>query len=150
MLTSDIQTILNRDLFRWREEINGYQNEADLWELLPGTLNSAGNLTLHIVGNLRHFIGSVLGNSGYIRQRDLEFSQKNISLEDLNNLIDLAVKEVNVALTQLDPARLQDEFPKEVSGQKRDTAFVLLHLQGHLSYHLGQVNYHRRYFNSEN
>ena len=55
-----------------------YKNEEDVWKIKEGISNSAGNLTLHLLGNLNHFIGATLGNTGYVRERDKEFSLKNI------------------------------------------------------------------------
>src|SRR4030095_9614333 len=98
MLHNDVLAIFERDLLKLKEEIKLYKNSDDLWIVAPGTLNSGGNLALHLVGNLRHFIGAVLGNSGYVRDRDSEFSRKNLSAGDLTALIDTTLLEVNSAL----------------------------------------------------
>jgi uncharacterized damage-inducible protein DinB len=139
-----VSTILERDLNKLKEEIHQYNNQDDLWKVVPGIANSGGNLILHLVGNLRHFIGAVLGNTGYVRNRDLEFSTKNTSVAELDAMIEITIVEITTTLQQLDPLVLGKEFPKEVGGMKRDTAYILLHLLAHFSYHLGQVNYHRR------
>ena len=143
-----VMSLYERELKKLKEELNLYHNQEDLWKIAPGTTNSAGNLILHLAGNLRHFIGAELGNTGYVRQRELEFSEKNVAKEDLDALIDVTIKEVNNTLSNLDPAILNKDFPKEIGGVKRDTTFVMLHLLGHLNYHLGQVNYHRRFISS--
>lgn len=150
MIQLHFQTIILRDLQKLKDEINSYANEATIWQPLPGTTNSGGNLTLHLIGNLRHFIGAELGNSGYIREREAEFNSRNVPLETLNALLQTCITEVTQAFYQLDPERMEKPFPKEIGGQTRETAFALLHLTGHLSYHLGQINYHRRYFNNQN
>jgi len=144
MINHDISQILIRDLNKLKEELNLYPDNQSMWKVIPGTSNTGGNLSLHLAGNLRHFIGAVLGNTGYIRERDLEFSTKDVELKELISQIDITISEVNNALENLDPAVLSQEFPKEIGGMKRDTGFVLLHLMSHLSYHLGQINYHRR------
>ena len=148
MLNTDVLTILERDLNKLKDELRQYRNADDLWAIAPGTTNSAGNLALHLAGNLRHFIGAVLGHTGYIRDRESEFTLKNIPVEELIRLIDTTINEITPALNNLEPDKLNAEFPKEVGGMKRDTSFVLLHLLGHFSYHLGQVNYHRRIISS--
>ena len=148
MFHLDVMALYERELKKLKEELNLYNNQEDLWKLVPGTANSAGNLILHLVGNLRHFIGAVLGNTGYVRQRDQEFSDKNVDKRDLEALIDVTILEVNATLSKLDPAVLTQDFPKEIGGVKRDTMFVMLHLLAHLNYHLGQVNYHRRFISS--
>jgi hypothetical protein len=144
MMIHDMKTVLLRDLERLKQELHLYPNQETMWQIAPGTLNSAGNLALHLVGNLRHFIGNELGKSGYVRQRELEFSLKNVNLSELDELIAACSSEISAAFDAMDPKDLQKEFPKDVGGIKRDTSFVLLHLLGHFSYHLGQINYHRR------
>lgn len=148
MMIQDMKVVLLRDLERLKQELHLYSNPETIWQIAPGTSNSAGNLALHLVGNLRHFIGNELGKSGYVRQRELEFSLKNVNLSELNALITACSEEISAAFDAMDPKDLQKEFPKDVGGMKRDTSFVLLHLLGHFSYHLGQINYHRRIIES--
>jgi hypothetical protein len=49
---------------------------ANFGIIADGISNSAGNLCLHLIGNLNHFIGATLGNTGYVRNREQEFSSK--------------------------------------------------------------------------
>lgn len=139
-----LKSLLIRDLNKLREELRLYKNSSDLWVILPGTSNSGGNLALHLIGNLRHFIGNELGKSGYVRQRDEEFSRKDVSLVELDALISSCIKEITMALDGASHHILANDFPKEIGGQKHDTQYAMLHIMGHLSYHLGQINYHRR------
>ena len=67
-----------RDLDKLKTEITSFKDEKKIWEISGDIKNSAGNLCLHLCGNLQHFIGAVLGNSGYVRNRDAEFSRKNV------------------------------------------------------------------------
>ena len=149
MLHLNVMAILERDLGKLKEEIRQYRNQQCLWKVAPGTTNSGGNLVLHLCGNLRHFIGAVLGRSSYVREREREFSDKNLHPGELIKIVEATVHEVIPVLKNLDPRQLQEDFPKEIGGVKRNTAFVLLHLLGHFSYHLGQINYHRRIISSE-
>ncbi len=148
MILQNISEIIQRDLNKVKEELRQYNNTSDLWRVIPGISNSGGNLCLHLAGNLRHFIGAELGNTGYVRERDLEFIQKDLDTRFLIELTDITMAEVTSTLKQLDPARLTDDFPKEIGGIRRDTRYVLLHLMSHLGYHLGQINYHRRIVSS--
>lgn len=144
MLKSTLLEIFERDLNKLIEEINLYKQEESLWEIKEGISNSAGNLCLHLVGNLNHFIGATLGQTGYIRYRDDEFNLKNILRSDLiiniNNCV-LVVKETIEKLTVED---LNKDFPLEKHGRIVSTTHMLIHLLAHLGYHLGQINYHRR------
>lgn len=143
-MISAITSLFERDLNKLEEEINLYKNEEDLWKIKEGISNSGGNLTLHLIGNLNHFIGAILGNTGYIRERDKEFSLKNIPraqlVEDLKNTNEV-IKNTLPLLLQED---LKKDFPVPINDKTLSTSFVLLHLLAHFNYHLGQVNYHRR------
>ena len=68
-----LSSFFRKDLSKLIGEIDLYKNETDLWKIKDGISNSGGNLTLHLIGNLNHFIGATLGNTGYVRERDKEF-----------------------------------------------------------------------------
>jgi uncharacterized damage-inducible protein DinB len=148
MLQHHLAEIFDREIEKIRTELVSYSQEAHLWQHLPGTSNSAGNLILHLCGNLRHFIGATLGHSGYVRNRDLEFGSPPVPVAELQQLITATRSEVAGGLAKVTDASLDEVFPKDVGGQTRTTRFVLLHLLGHLTYHLGQINYHRRYYSA--
>lgn len=136
--------LFKRDLNSVKLEINAYGKEANMWLIQDGINNSAGNLSLHIVGGLNHFIGATIGNTDYVRKRDLEFSLKNVSRHDLINQLDnveVMIEEVVVKLTKED---LEKNYPINVFKEPMTVGFFLTHLTTHLGYHLGQINYHRR------
>jgi uncharacterized damage-inducible protein DinB len=144
MSTADISRLISRELASLRDELLAYPNEADMWELPKGLPNSAGNIALHLVGNLRFFIGTQFGATGFVRDRDAEFSKRNVPRAEIVKSIDTAADEVTRALATLDPALLEKPFPVEVGGHKIQTGLFLQHLASHLAYHLGQIDYHRR------
>jgi hypothetical protein len=137
------QEIIIRDVRKMKEELSLYKNESDIWKLTPGVSNSAGTLALHLTGNLNHFIGAVLGGTGYVREREKEFSDRNVPREKLIAGLDGAEQVVAKTLPSLSDEKLTMDFPIEFMG-KRTTLSVLIVLTTHLGYHLGQVNYHRR------
>ena len=141
------QLLLNhyeKEIKKLIEEISLYKNENDLWMLKGGIKNSPGTLALHITGNLKHFIGAQLGKSGFIRERDKEFSDRNVSKENLLKELDEALDVVKSSLTKLSDEDLKKDFPIPFLEKVRPTIEILFILYGHLNYHLGQVNYHRR------
>ena len=144
MLKDSLLEILERDLTKLSEEINLYTDEAQLWVIDGNISNSAGNLCLHLIGNLNHFIGSALGDTGYVRDRDSEFTLKNIPKKELLERIEKTKAMVKRALSQLSASDLDKIFPQDKWGKQASTGFLLIHLSTHLSYHLGQINYHRR------
>ena len=148
MLVESLKTLFNRDLNKLQEEIELYKNEVNLWKIEKGISNSAGNLCLHLIGNLNSYIGSELGKTDYIRNRDLEFSLINVSKAELLNRIEKTKVVVNNALEVITSKKLEEEYPLLVFENKTTTAFFLIHLSTHLAYHLGQINYHRRLLDS--
>ena len=139
-----ITTLFERDLNRLIKEIQSYEDEKDIWRIKEGISNSAGNLALHLMGNLNHFVGATLGNTGYLRDREKEFSDKNVPQKKLIEDIDDTIVVVRTALKNLSKDDLEKDFPHSFNNTISSTEFVLLHLLGHLNYHLGQINYHRR------
>lgn len=146
-MTTIIVSLFERDLNKLIEEINLYNNEEDIWKIKEGISNSGGNLTLHLIGNLNHFIGATLGNTGYVRERDKEFSLKNIPRVQLSEELRNTIGVIKNTLPNLSAEELEKDFPVPIGNKTSSTAYVLLHLLAHLSYHLGQVNYHRRLIN---
>jgi len=133
-----------RDLEKLKTEISSFKDEKKIWEISGDIKNSAGNLCLHLCGNLQHFIGAVLGNSGYVRNRNAEFSRKDVPIRELVAEIELTAKVVEKTLKELKEEILQKNYPINVFGYEMTTEFFLTHLTTHLNYHLGQINYHRR------
>lgn len=144
MVTDSLKTLYTRDLAKLKLEITLYSSEENIWRIDQNILNSAGNLCLHLVGNLNTYIGAELGNTGYIRNRPEEFSLKNVPRQELINKIDQTMEMLEMVVGSLTEDQLKSEFPRAVSDNTVSTEHFLIHLAMHLSYHLGQVNYHRR------
>ncbi|MBL0744527.1 DinB family protein [Chryseolinea lacunae] len=143
-LLLSLHKIFARDLAKLEEEIKQYPTEESLWNISGAIKNPGGNLCLHLCGNLQNYIGAVLGNTGYVRNRDLEFSARNIARKDLLAEIQKTRQAVSSTLEKMDPAVLEQEYPAPVFDYPMTTSYFLIHLSAHLGYHLGQVNYHRR------
>jgi len=144
MLTHVLTTIITRDLQKLKTEIESYKSESNVWRIEKSIANSAGNLCLHLVGNLNAYIGATLGQTGYVRDRDSEFSLKDIPRKELIEKIESTIAVINRVLPTLSHEMLQNEYPLLVLKEKTSTEYFLVHLASHLGYHLGQVNYHRR------
>lgn len=150
MLADVLRTIFKRDLNKLKQEIELYQSENNLWRIERSILNSSGNLCLHLVGNLNTYIGATLGQSGYIRNREQEFSLKDIPQKELIKKIEDTILVVDRVMSTLKESDLQKEYPILVLAEKTSTEYFLVHLAVHLGYHLGQINYHRRLLDSTN
>lgn len=141
---SDLLSILLRDLDTVRREVELYPDDETLWRELAGLPNTGGTLVLHLAGNLRHFIGATLGHSGFVRDRESEFSSRGLSREQIVAQVDATRAEVAAAFGRLSSADLERPFPLQVGGVGLSTGRFVLHVMAHLAYHLGQLDYHRR------
>ena len=136
--------LFDRDLQKLEEEINLYQSEEAIWKTAGEIKNPAGNLCLHLCGNLQHYIGKNLGQTNYVRNRDNEFAAKGITKAELVAEIQKTKQTVHDTLETLKPSVLEAEYAEKVYDFPMTTAYFLIHLTAHFSYHLGQINYHRR------
>lgn len=144
MWTSDLSRLINRELASLCDELRAYPDEREIWALPPGIPNSAGTLTLHLIGNLRWFIGAQYAATGYVRDRAAEFARRDVPRADLIREIEVTADEVTRALASFDESLFDTPFPQELGGLRIPTGRFLQHLASHLGYHLGQVDYHRR------
>lgn len=148
-MISEIITIINRDLERLSTEISTFKKEENLWKTTGEISNSAGNLALHLVGNLNYYVGTKIGNTGYERDRPAEFGLKDMPREKILKQIEATKETVSTSLNQLKNNQLDEEFPEALFGHPMTLGYFLLHLSGHLMYHLGQINYLRRVLERE-
>jgi hypothetical protein len=139
-----VAAIICRELRTLERELNAYPTEAEIWALPAGLPNSAGTLALHAAGNLQHFVGAMLGGTSYVRDRDAEFSRRNVPraelIEDLRN----AERAVRDTLPAMEADRFAETYPLPVANRRVNTGEFMTHLVAHLAYHAGQLNFHRR------
>ncbi len=143
-MKNSLTKLFIRDLERLQNEIQLYSEESNLWKVDQDIKNTAGNLVLHTIGNLNHFIGAVLGNTGYERQRDKEFNDRDISRKEMLLKIDELKEIIDRTILNLSAEEIQETYPINIRKEGMTVEQFLIHLYGHLNYHLGQINYHRR------
>ena len=143
-MIKSISDLFERDLGKLIYEINQFPDEKQLWLTPGGINNSPGNLCLHICGNLKHFIGSLLGHTGYKRERDKEFSLRNVPKKELISNIEETKLILLKVFENLKQDKLKEKYPINVFNNDMTVEYFLIHLHSHLNYHLGQINYLRR------
>lgn len=144
MMQQALKQLYIRDLKKLKVEIQSYNDHALLWSTLADIKNSGGNLCLHLIGNLKTYIGNGLLDIGYVRKREFEFTGKNVAREELIKEIDETIDIVSRGFDQLTSEQLAGDFPIVIWKEATGMAYTLIHLHSHLNYHLGQINYHRR------
>jgi hypothetical protein len=141
----ELAGLFRRDLTRLTQELEAFDDDTQLWKKTDGVSNSAGNLALHLEGNLREYVGRQLGNVPYERHRDEEFCPSGVRRQDLVKRLEEVRALVVKAISELSDEALRAPFPERVLGIDWSTQQFTLHLLGHLNYHLGQVDYLRRF-----
>jgi Protein of unknown function (DUF1572) len=148
--TANLTTLLVRELNAFARELDLYPDDASVWKTAPGVTNSSGNLALHVAGNLQHFVGAVLGGTGYVRNRDLEFSRSSGTRAEIKAELNAAIAAVEKTLPALSADVLAGAYPASpVPGKQIGTSLFLQHLCSHASFHLGQAGYLRRVVTGE-
>lgn len=143
-MNHEFDRCFTKDLNSLAKEIELCDEETILWHVPPGITNSIGNLTQHLIGNLNHFIGATLGETGYIRNRETEFSERYFTKAQLIAELEKTSKMLENVLGSLTNKQLEKVYPYETFGYAMTANHMIVKLAGHLGYHLGQINYLRR------
>ncbi len=149
-LGRNLSILLVRELETFERELDLFPDDESAWRSPPGISNSAANLALHVAGNLRHFVGAVLGGDGYVRNRELEFGRRSGPRGDVKAEIRAAIRAVEETLARLPAEAYEHEYPEPVGGLRLRTDRFLMHLCSHAAYHLGQAATVRRAVTGEN
>ena len=144
MMNRIIEAMLLRELAAVHRSGESYPDDASLWALPPGLPNAGGTLVLHLAGNLQHYVGAVLGGSGYRRDRPAEFARRGVSRAELLREVAAARSAVEGVLPTVRADALSQPYPEPIGGKVLTVEVFLAHLATHLAYHLGQLDYHRR------
>lgn len=144
-IQEELAALFKRDLSRLIQELEAFDSDSQLWEKTEGVSNSAGNLALHLEGNLREYVGRQLGSISYQRQREQEFSASDVSRTELVRRLGEVRDTVAPVIANLSDQRLKEPFPEQVTGREWTIQQFIFHLLAHLNYHLGQVDYLRRF-----
>jgi hypothetical protein len=143
-LLETLRVMLQRELATVRRSIEAYPDEKSIWAVRPGLPNAGGTLALHLAGNLQHYFGALLGKTGYVRQRDLEFSRRDVPRKELLAGLDAAKLAIDAGMKAVTTERLSETYPEQLGGHTLTIGEVIFDMESHLAFHLGQLDYHRR------
>ena len=145
---ADLADLYQRDLTRLQQEIEAFPTDESLWQVVPGIANPAGTLVLHLEGGLKHFIGNRLGNVDYRRNRPAEFSTKGLTKAELLSRIEELRRLIPSVIRSLSEEAMRTQYPEVILERPLSTEAWLISLFGHVSWHLGQIDYLRRMLTS--
>ena len=143
-MLQEFKAMYLRELAALERELDLYPDDASVWKSLPGFPNTTGTLVLHLAGSLQHFFGATLGNTGYLRNRDAEFTKRDLARDELKKELEAARQGVLAGFANLTEDRLEQPFPAKFTDSDFSTRLTILQFISHLAYHLGQIDYHRR------
>ena len=141
---NEMSALFRRDIGKVAQQVRAFPNDDLLWKLLPGVTNSAGNLALHLEGNLREYIGRRMGGVAYTRERPLEFSTSGLTAAEVASRLEAVQQLVPPIVAGRSDAALDEIFPEKIGGTEVTARQFLIHTHSHLNYHLGQIDYLRR------
>ncbi len=134
----DHYTDFGRRVHRLAEDLN----EEQFWTKPHSYGNSFGNLVLHITGNLNYYIGAQIAQTGYIRQRDLEFTQTHVGQkQEVLSKLDEAVAMVITSLRNQTDGDWEQAFVAVGADDVKDRFSIYLRCAVHFHHHIGQMIY---------
>ena len=104
--------------------------------------NSFGHLVLHLTGNLNYYIGAEIGETGYVRDREREFTETNHprkeeTLKQFDEAVDVVLRTL---MTQTSA-----DWAKEYTAVREEDAnnrmVIFLRCATHMHHHVGQMMY---------
>jgi Protein of unknown function (DUF664) len=143
-LNNDLMRLMVRELEGFKREIGLFPDDESAWRTVPGITNSAANLAMHVAGGLQHFVGALLGKTGYVRNRAFEFSRRSGTRAEVIAELDRAITTVRDVMPRLSDADLSGDFSPPVIDAAVGVRTFLIHLCAHAAMHLGQAGYLRR------
>jgi hypothetical protein len=132
-----INRIMIRELQGLKSELLAYQNQGDIWRSVPGLPNTAGTIALHVAGSLQHFVGAQLGDSGFVRDREAEFSRRDVSVAEIVGELDQTIAALDETFASLEEGATDRPFPQEIAGVRPTVGEFLVHHVAHLLRHRG-------------
>jgi len=119
-------------------------DEKQIWQKPNSTLNSVGNLTLHLSGNITQYIHSSLGKEKDHRQRSIEFSTiGGLNAKELSEKITQTIDKAIHIIEQLEETEVTQS--RKVQGFEMTGLAIIIHVVEHLSYHTGQIAFWTKY-----
>jgi uncharacterized damage-inducible protein DinB len=126
------------DLHKWADPLSDEQ----FWANPYNYGNSVGHLVLHLTGNLNYYIGARIAETGYVRNRDLEFTEtrRPSKAETLRKFDDV----ISLVISTLERQKDSDwtlPYSAEREPEAHDRFRAFLHCATHLFHHVGQIIY---------
>lgn len=125
-------------LHKWVDPLSNEQ----FWRKPYAYGNSPGHLVLHLTGNLDYYIGARLAETGYVRDRDREFTEKRLPPKDqVLRAFDQAIAMVVATIRKQGPHDWGKAYTAEREPEAKDRFQIFVRCAGHAYHHIGQMVY---------
>jgi hypothetical protein len=123
----------------------GSLSDDELWSTAGNIPNSIGTLARHVTGNLNHHFGAAILKSGYVRIRDREFTDRDISRTQVIADLQAAAQIARQALDAVDEQALDKPYTSPDGQVYESLAYCIVHMVIHFAMHYGQADYAQNY-----
>ena len=137
-----------QDFIRRTRALSDGMNEEQFWSKPFPFGNSFGHLVLHITGNLNFYIGAQISSNGYVRNRELEFTDSvPPSKEEALLRLEESVALVIAALEQQTDEDWATSY-SAIGVEEKDRYGIFLRCAVHFHHHIGQMIYLKKAYDS--
>jgi len=127
-----------KQVHKWVDPLS----QEQLWRNPYSYGNSVGHLVLHLTGNMSYYIGARVAETGYIRNRDREFTEpQKLPKERVMQKFDETIAMVVATLHKQSPTDWMGPYSAERESEAKDRLTIFLRCAGHAYHHVGQIIY---------
>jgi uncharacterized damage-inducible protein DinB len=127
-----------QDLHKWVDPLS----EEQFWRNPYSYGNSVGHLVLHLTGNLSYYLGSRIAGTGYVRNRDLEFTEsRRPAKAEVLRSFDATLALVIATIERQTETDWTLPYSAEREPEAQDRFAAFLRSVTHLHHHIGQIIY---------
>ena len=127
-----------KQLHKWVDPLSDEQ----FWHNPYAYGNSVGHLLLHLTGNLSYYIGARIADTGYVRDRNREFTEtQRPPKEQVLREFDRTIALVVATIRKLSAEDWTLEYSAELEPEAKDRFAAFLRCAGHAYHHVGQIIY---------
>jgi uncharacterized damage-inducible protein DinB len=129
---------VSTQVHKWVDSLS----QEQFWRNPYGYGNSVGHLVLHLTGNLSYYIGAQIAETGYVRNRDLEFTEmRKLPKDEVLKKFDEAVAMVTATIREQGPEDWMKAYSGEREPEAKERFMIFLRCAGHAYHHVGQIVY---------
>jgi len=146
---ADLHSTISTDLARYYEFVAAQVHkwvdpltQEQFWHNPFSFGNSVGHLILHLSGNLSYYIGARVAETGYVRNRDREFTELGKpGKAQVMNAFDRTIEMVVATIRKQKPEDWMAPYSAEREPEAAERFMIFLRCAGHAYHHVGQIIY---------